>query len=76
MQRFCDNCCDGRTTVFIDKGRLVSAPLLPDLAPRRQAPVLQYRFDWKALSGRAGAARWNFYFRLDFATLNWPSLHI
>ena len=33
-------------------------------APRGQAPVLQYHFNWPALSAIAGVAWWNFCFRL------------
>jgi hypothetical protein len=39
-------------------------------APRGQAPVLQYHFNWKVLSAAAGITWWNFYFRLYQDTIH------
>jgi hypothetical protein len=67
--------CERRTIVFIGESGLSERPhRVRTWAPRGQAPVLQYHFNWKVLSATAGLTWWNFYFRLYPAAIRAPQV--
>lgn len=65
----------GQTIVFVDESGLSQRPhRCRTWAPRGQTPVLQYHFNWKALSALAGITWWTFYFRLFPGAIRAPQV--
>jgi hypothetical protein len=59
-----------RKIVFIDESGLSQRPdRRRTWAPRAQTPILQHRFNWKALSVIAGITAWNFYLEIFEQTM-------
>jgi transposase len=66
---------EGRTIVFIDESGLSQRPhRCRTWSPKGQTPVLQYHFNWKALSVAVGISWWSFYFRLFPGSIKAPQL--
>ena len=61
--------------IFIDESGLSERPhRVRTWAPRGQTPVLQYHFNWKALSATAGITWSNFYFRFYQGAIRAPQV--